>query len=127
MMAERAWSAPAAGGEVLAPTRGQMIAAALDAGIGASWVTGDEADEAYGQDPGLRTLLESRRTGYALAVACSTRVRIDQGRTAARADAVADRLPASPGTGRAQEPERRGRATTTGPGSRSAPTATGTC
>lgn len=71
---------------------GQMIAAALDAGIGASWVTGDEA---YGQDPGLRAMLESRRTGYVLAVACSTRVRIDQGRTAARADAVVDHLPAS--------------------------------
>ncbi|MFD5299399.1 IS701 family transposase [Streptomyces mutabilis] len=71
---------------------GQMIAAALDAGIGASWVTGDEA---YGQDPGLRALLESRRTGYVLAVACSTRVRINQGRTATRADVVADRLPAS--------------------------------
>ncbi|MFI6673114.1 IS701 family transposase, partial [Streptomyces sp. NPDC050481] len=71
---------------------GQMIAAALDAGIDASWVTGDEA---YGQDPGLRALLESRRTGYVLAVACSTRVRINQGRTTARADAVADRLPAS--------------------------------
>ncbi|WP_437109205.1 IS701 family transposase [Streptomyces sp. enrichment culture] len=71
---------------------GQMIAAALDAGIGASWVT---SDEAYGQDPGLRALLESRRTGYVLAVACSTRVRINQGRTAARAHAVADRLPAS--------------------------------
>lgn len=71
---------------------GQMIAAALDAGIGASWVTGDEA---YGQDPGLRALLESRGIGYVLAVACSTRVRINQGRTAARADVVAGRLPAS--------------------------------
>ncbi|WP_412101887.1 IS701 family transposase [Kitasatospora purpeofusca] len=71
---------------------GQMIAAALDAGIGASWVTGDEA---YGQDPGLRALLESREVGYVLAVACSTRVRINRGRTAARADAVAGRLPAS--------------------------------
>lgn len=71
---------------------GQMIAAALDAGIGTSWVTGDEA---YGQDPGLRALLESRRVGYVLAGACSTRVLINQGRTTARADAVADRLPAS--------------------------------
>lgn len=52
-------------------------------------------DEAYGQDPGLRALLESREVGYVLAVACSTRVRINQGRTAARADAVANRLPAS--------------------------------
>ncbi|WP_413230047.1 IS701 family transposase [Kitasatospora herbaricolor] len=71
---------------------GQMIAAALDAGVGVSWVTGDEA---YGQDPSLRALLESRGIGYVLAVACSTRVRINQGRTAARADAVANRLPAS--------------------------------
>ncbi|MFJ1890510.1 IS701 family transposase [Streptomyces sp. NPDC088170] len=71
---------------------GQMIAAALDAGISASWATGDEA---YGQDPHLRALLESRGIGYVLAVACSARVRINQGRTAARADAVADRLPAS--------------------------------
>lgn len=71
---------------------GQMIEAALDAGISASWVT---ADEAYGQDASLRDLLESRRISYVLAVACSTRVRINQGRTAIRADAVADRLPAS--------------------------------
>ncbi|WP_407702065.1 IS701 family transposase [Streptomyces toyocaensis] len=71
---------------------GQMIAAALDAGISASWVTGDEA---YGQDPGLRTVLEARGLGYVLAVACSTRVRINQGRTTARADTVPDRLPAT--------------------------------
>ncbi|MFB7598104.1 transposase [Streptomyces sp. NPDC056160] len=56
---------------------GQMIAAAPDAGIRASWVTDDEA---YGQGPGLRALLESRRTGYALAVVCSARVRNNQGR-----------------------------------------------
>ncbi len=71
---------------------GQMIAAALDAGTSTTWVTGEEA---YGQDPGLRPLLESRETGYVLAVACSTRVRINQGRTAARADAMANRLPTS--------------------------------
>ncbi|MGQ4420184.1 IS701 family transposase, partial [Streptomyces sp. SAS_269] len=71
---------------------GQMIAAALDAGANASWVTGDEA---YGQDPSLRALFESRRIGYVLAVACSTRVRINHGRTAVRADTVADRLPTS--------------------------------
>jgi SRSO17 transposase len=45
----------------------EMIAAALDAGITASWVTGDEA---YGQDPQLRAALEARGTGYVLAVAC---------------------------------------------------------
>jgi SRSO17 transposase len=69
---------------------GQMIAAALDAGVTASWATGDEA---YGQDPVLRALLESRGIGYVLAVACSTRVRINHGRTPIRADTVADHLP----------------------------------
>ncbi|MGW3214527.1 IS701 family transposase [Streptomyces parvus] len=39
---------------------GEMFTAALDAGIAASWVTGDEA---YGQDPRLRTVLEARGTG----------------------------------------------------------------
>lgn len=70
----------------------QMITAALDAGVGTSWVTGDEA---YGQDPGLRAGLEAREVGYVLAVSCATRVRINQGRTLIRADEAADRLPAS--------------------------------
>ncbi|MFB7356111.1 IS701 family transposase [Streptomyces gardneri] len=68
----------------------EMIAAALDAGVEARWVTGDEA---YGQDPQLRAALEARGTGYVLAVACSIRVRINSGRTPIRADMVADRLP----------------------------------
>jgi len=70
----------------------EMIAAALDAGITASWVTGDEA---YGQDPQLRAALETRGTGYVMAVACSMRVRINYGRTPIRADTVAGRLPAT--------------------------------
>lgn len=70
----------------------EMLAAALDAGITASWVTGDEA---YGQDPQLRAALEARGTGYVLAVACSVRVRINHGRTVVRADTVAGRLPAA--------------------------------
>ncbi|MFJ2723129.1 IS701 family transposase [Streptomyces sp. NPDC087437] len=70
----------------------EMIAAALEAGITASWVTGDEA---YGQDPRLRAALKARGIGYVLAVACSTRVRINHGRTPARADTVAGRLPAT--------------------------------
>jgi SRSO17 transposase len=70
----------------------QMIVAALDGGITASWVTGDEA---YGQDPKLRTALEKRGIGYVLAVACSTRVKINHGRTLVRADTVAGRLPAT--------------------------------
>ncbi|MEU2995611.1 transposase, partial [Streptomyces griseoincarnatus] len=70
----------------------EMTAAAPDAGVPASWVTGDEA---YGQDPQLRAALEARETGYVLAVACSTRVRINSGRTPARADTIAARLPAT--------------------------------
>ncbi|MFB6837876.1 IS701 family transposase [Streptomyces sp. NPDC056361] len=71
---------------------GQMITAALDAGVTASWVTGDEA---YGQDPQLRAALEARGIGYVLAVACSTRVRINSGRTLVRADTVTGLLPAT--------------------------------
>lgn len=52
----------------------EMITAALDAGIAASWVTGDEA---YGQDPQLRAALEARGVGHVLTVACSTRVKIN--------------------------------------------------
>lgn len=69
-----------------------MIETALDARITASWVTGDEA---YGQDPHLRLALETREVGYVLAVACSTRVRVNQGRAPARADTVAGSLPAT--------------------------------
>lgn len=70
----------------------QMIEQAWDAGVSTSWVTGDEA---HSQDPGLRARLEAREVGYVLAVSCATRVRINQGRTAARADEAALRLPVS--------------------------------
>lgn len=69
-----------------------MLAAALDAGVPARWVTGDEV---YGQDPRLRDGLEERGVGYVLAVACSTRIRINNGRTPVRADRAAAALPAS--------------------------------
>ncbi|MFJ6252058.1 MULTISPECIES: IS701 family transposase [unclassified Streptomyces] len=85
---------------------GQMIVAALDAGAPPSGrpATGDRrpatcdlrsatCDEAYGQDPFPGTLLESCGIGCVPAVACSTRVRIDHGRTPVRADTVADHLP----------------------------------
>jgi SRSO17 transposase len=49
----------------------QMIARALDAGVPAAWVTGDEV---YGANPTLRSELESRNLGYVLAVACNHRV-----------------------------------------------------
>jgi SRSO17 transposase len=45
----------------------RMLARALDARVPAGWVAGDEV---YGADPGLRSDLEKRETGYVLAVAC---------------------------------------------------------
>jgi len=44
-----------------------MLTRALDAGVPASWVAGDEV---YGADPKLRACLEARGIGYVLAVAC---------------------------------------------------------
>ncbi len=44
-----------------------MLCRALDPGVPASWVTGDEV---YGADPTLRAWLEGRGIGYVLAVAC---------------------------------------------------------
>jgi SRSO17 transposase len=50
----------------------RMLARALDAGVPAAWVTGDEV---YGNSTGLRAKLQARRIGYVLAVACDHRVR----------------------------------------------------
>jgi SRSO17 transposase len=49
-----------------------MLARALDAGVPAAWVTGDEV---YGANPKLRAELEARGVGYVLAVACDHPVR----------------------------------------------------
>uniref|UniRef100_UPI003530269D IS701 family transposase n=1 Tax=Nonomuraea sp. G32 TaxID=3067274 RepID=UPI003530269D len=51
-----------------------MILAALDAGVPAHWMTGDEV---YGQDPRLRAALETRHMGYVLAIAGNWRVDLD--------------------------------------------------
>ena len=48
-----------------------MICRALDAGVPARWVAGDEV---YGADPALRHELELRRVGYVLAIGCDRRV-----------------------------------------------------
>jgi SRSO17 transposase len=66
-----------------------MICRALDAGVPAGWVAGDEV---YGATPGLRAELEARQIGYVLAVACDHRVRV--GGTTQRADALLRRVPA---------------------------------
>ena len=49
----------------------RMIARALEAGVAAGWVTGDEV---YGQHAKLRMMLEERRMPYVLAVAVNQRV-----------------------------------------------------
>ena len=66
----------------------RMLGRALDAGVPAAWVTGDEV---YGADPGLRGDLEHRRIGYVLAVAATHRVTTGAGTCQARQLAV--RLP----------------------------------
>ena len=51
-----------------------MIERALDAGMSAAWVAGDEV---YGGDPKLARAIEERGLGYVLAIASSTRVAVD--------------------------------------------------
>jgi SRSO17 transposase len=67
----------------------EMITRALDAGVAAAWVAGDEV---YGGDPELRKELEKRGAGYVLAVACSHVV--TTGKRKYRADVLAARIPA---------------------------------
>ena len=46
-----------------------MLARLLDAGVAVDWFT---ADEAYGDNPGLRTWLETQRINYVMAISCDT-------------------------------------------------------
>ena len=66
----------------------RMIVRALDAQVPASWVAADEVD---GADPHLRRVLEDRKIGYVLAVACDHRIPTSAGDV--RADVGAARLP----------------------------------
>ena len=66
-----------------------MVCRALDAGVPAAWVAGDEVD---GADPGLRAELQARGVGYVLAVACGHPVPF--GGATHRADALLTHLPA---------------------------------
>src|SRR4051794_13193583 len=66
-----------------------MLTRALDGGVPAAWVTGDEV---YGADPDLRAALEARRVGYVLAIAGNRRLPTAAGPV--RADALAAALPA---------------------------------
>ena len=70
----------------------RMLTRALDAGVPAGWVTGDEV---YGQHARLRRMLEERNTPYVLAVPVNQRaIALVDGRVAElRADTLASRLP----------------------------------
>jgi SRSO17 transposase len=71
----------------------RMIARAIDAGVPAGWVTGDEV---YGQHSGLRRMLEERQMPYVLAVPVNQHViaTVAGKVTELRADALAAQLPA---------------------------------
>ena len=56
----------------------RMLQRTWDAGIGATWVTGDTV---YGSNPPLRTALETRRQAYALAISCQEQVDVSGRRT----------------------------------------------
>ncbi|MFF3710869.1 IS701 family transposase [Streptomyces phaeochromogenes] len=66
----------------------RMINRALDAGVPASWIAGDEV---YGGNPHLRTTLEGRQVGYVLAVACDHQITTRAGKF--RADVLVKKLP----------------------------------
>jgi SRSO17 transposase len=79
----------------------RMLERLLDAGIDVPWFT---ADQAYGDNPGLRTWLETRDLDYVMAVSCDTTFATPTGPV--RADALAavapgqgwQRLSAGPGS-----------------------------
>jgi SRSO17 transposase len=65
----------------------RMVERGFDAGLSASWVTGDSV---YGGNWPLRTALEARDQAYALAITCQERVNIDG--VLARVDALVPRV-----------------------------------
>ncbi len=91
-----------------------MLARALDAGIPARWVAGDEV---YGADPGLRADLHARGVGYVLAVASNHRVRTAAGPLPVAGPGRAAPQP-SLGSGTAPWREPKGSGSMTGRGSR---------
>jgi SRSO17 transposase len=70
----------------------EMVYAALDAQVPASWAT---ADEVYGANTTFRAGLRARRIGYVLAVACDQHVTTNASRV--RVDALVTGLPRNTG------------------------------
>jgi SRSO17 transposase len=68
----------------------RMLTRALDSGVPARWVAGDDV---YDGNPALRTVLEQRKAGYVLAVARDHQITTKAGRL--RADALAREMPKS--------------------------------
>jgi SRSO17 transposase len=66
----------------------RMLARLLDSGIDVGWFT---ADEAYGDNPGLRTWLDTQQINYVMAISCDTRFVTPTGPT--RADVLAASAP----------------------------------
>jgi SRSO17 transposase len=66
-----------------------MITTAIQAGVPAAWIAGDEV---YGADPKLRAAVRAAGLGYVVQVAANRRVPTDAGPT--RVDALARMLPA---------------------------------
>jgi SRSO17 transposase len=66
----------------------RMLQRLLDAGIQVGWFT---ADEAYGDNPGLRTWLDTQQINYVMAISCDTRFATPTGPT--RADELAASAP----------------------------------
>lgn len=91
-----------------------MITWALDAGVPARWVAGDEV---YGADPQLREDLQKRGVGYVLASPATTASPHQQGQR--RRPSSPAGCPAGPGTSAVAAPARKANAPTCGPGSNS--------
>jgi hypothetical protein len=88
----------------------QMLERALDSGMPASWVTGDEA---YGQVSALRRVVTERGMSYMLAVPSNQRVHLVGGGEG-RIDAAVSTLPHRPGPRSPSAPARRARGPTSG-------------
>lgn len=66
----------------------QLIDRAVDAGVPAAWVAGDEV---YGADPRLRAAIRTHGLGYVMAIAANRRVATDAGQV--RVDALPGLIP----------------------------------